>query len=149
MPKKYIPKGCKKSYTNEYKRNRIAQYKEGDLNCSQFCRENNIPMMTFRDWLDDEKTTGTGKTTALSSKIEKFLVLLVVMLSASGVPFGKNFIQNFVQKGIETGCVTVNPKVKFTNNRPGRAWVAGFRERHKKELTLRKREKLCYRRAKV
>ena len=67
--------------------------------------------MTFRDWLtDEEKTTGTGKTTALSAKFEKFLVLLVVMLSASGVPFGKNFIPLLVKKGHRIWMCKSEPK---------------------------------------
>ena len=55
--------------------------------------------------------------------IEHLLVLLVVMLSASGVPMGKDMISKLVQKGINAGAIKVNPKVKFTNNRPVRAWV--------------------------
>ena len=83
--------------------------------------------MTFKDWLiDEEKITGTGKTTALSPYFEKLMVLLLVMLSASGLPFGKQLIQDLVQKGIESECIKMNPKVKFTDNRPGRYYIYFF-----------------------
>ena len=131
----------------DQKRNLIARFKAGTSTVAAFARENGIPDQTFRDWLNDEQATaGSGNTTGLSSYIESLLVLLVVMLSASGVPMGKNMLPKLVQKGINEGAITVNPKVKFTNNMPGPDWVKRFRRRNKKTLTLRK-EKLQYKRA--
>ena len=108
-------------YKHEFIKLLYAILQEQNKSIRSFCKEKNIPYMTFKDWLiNEEKITGTGKTTALSPYFEKLMVLLLVMLSASGLPFGKQLIQDLVQKGIESGCIQVNPKVKFTDNRPGR-----------------------------
>ena len=132
----------------EQKRSLLARYKAGTSSVKAFCRENDIPYQTFRDWLRDEQcTAGSGTTTALNPAIERLLVTLVVMLSASGVPMGKNMLPKLVEKGINEGAIKVNPKVKFTANRPGPDWVKRFYKRHKKDLTLRKKDKLQYKRA--
>ena len=148
MVRVYKPQGKKKRWTMEQKRSLLARYKAGTSSVKTFCRENDIPYQTFRDWLQDEqRTAGSGTTTALSPAIERLLVTLVVMLSASGVPMGRNMLPKLVEKGINEGALQVNPKVKFTANRPGPDWVKRFYKRHKKDLTLRKKDKLTYKRA--
>ena len=119
------------------------------MSVARFSRENGIPAQTFRDWLAaEDAVAGSGHTTGLSPKIEKLLVLLMVMLSASGVPMGKDMLPKLVQKGINAGAIKVNPKIRFRNNKPGKDWVRRFKQRHTRLLTLQKREKLQYKRAK-
>ena len=108
MVRKYIKKGAKKTYTQEQKKALIARYKEkeGEISVARFARENAIPVQTFRNWLADEDApAGTGRTTGISVMIEHLLVLLVVMLSASGVPMGKDMIPKLVQMGINAGSI--------------------------------------------
>ena len=151
MVHKYQKKGKKKIFTQAQKKELIAKYKsmKDKVSVHKFALQHGVPNQTFRDWLEaEDKVAGTGKTTGLSAKIEQLLVLLMVMLSASGLPLGMNQLPTLVQKGINCGAITVNPKVKFRNNKPGKDWVRHFKQRHTRLLTLQKREKLQYKRAK-
>ena len=152
MVYKYIKKGKKKSFTQAKKKELIAKYKseKEKVSVRQFALQHGVPEQTFRDWLrSEEKLAGTGKATGLSAKVEKLLVLLMVMLSASGLPLGMKQLPTLVQRGINCGAIQVNPKVKFRNNKPGKQWIANFKRRHSTLLTIQKREKLNYKRAKA
>ena len=130
MVHKYQKKGKKKIFTQAQKKELIAKFKsmQGKVTVRQFALQHGVADQTFRDWLEaEDKVAGSGKTTGLSAKIEKLLVLLMVMLSASGVPMGMNQLPTLVQKGINCGAITVNPKVKFRNNKPGKDWVRRFK----------------------
>ena len=123
MVHKYTKKGKKKNYTQAQKKELIAKYKtvEGEVSVARFSRENGIPAQTFRDWLAaEDAVAGSRHTTGLSPKIEHLLVLLMVMLSASGVPMGKDMLPTLGQKGINAGAIKVNPKIRFRNNKPGK-----------------------------
>ena len=152
MVSNYKRKGKKKIFTQAQKKELIAKFKNDKEKVSlrQFAIQNGIAEQTFRDWVAaEDKLAGTGKATGLSAKIEKLLVLLMVMLSASGLPMGMKHLPGLVQRGINCGAIAVNPKVKFRNNKPGRAWIRNFKARHSTLLTLSKRESLQYKRAKA
>ena len=106
MVYKYHRKGKKKIFTQAQKKELIAKYKNDKEKVSvrQFAIQNGIAEQTFRDWLAaEDKLAGTGKATGLSAKVEKLLVLLMVMLSASGLPMGMKQLPMLVQRGINCG----------------------------------------------
>ena len=102
MVHKYQKKGKKRIYTQAQKKELIAKYKsmKDKVSVRQFALQHGVPLQTFRDWLAaEEKVVGTGKTTGLSPKVEQLLVLLMVMLSASGLPLAMKQLPQLCREG--------------------------------------------------
>ncbi|KAL7289079.1 hypothetical protein TKK_0017030 [Trichogramma kaykai] len=105
-----------------------------------------VPYSTLKDKKNGRSKVGakSGPGTTLTTEEENGLQEWILAVGKAGFPSTPDHIANSVQKIV----THLNRPNRFTNNKPGRAWMSRFLKQHS-TLTLRTPQNLTQRRADI
>lgn len=129
MPRNYIRKGNRKSYSAEMLQEALSRINTG-LPIKRCSRIFNIPCTTLRDHIKGRRgkqgsnAGGGGKGTALSSAEEIKLATCLRTMAKWGFGLSRCEVLDIVQKYVKDN----NIKTPFRDDRPGEDWWLGFKK---------------------
>ena len=138
MPRKRVSIGLYRQYLEEEKTsilNSLRTVCKGSFAAA--ARLHNVPVTTIKTWVayPDMRVLGSGCTTQLEPYIEQTLCDVIDLLSKSGLPCDRSDIQDLAADMVRHLDLTT----RFTNGRPGYAWLRGFEERWNRCFSKRAR----------
>lgn len=147
MPRKYIRKSNRSSYTLEALSNAIDDIKEGRLTFREASAKHGVPFGTLAKKLSGRSPLSSivsGRKTVLPPQSEEELCEFLKVSGKYGFGLSKNELKDLVRDYV----TSENIKTPFKENRPGDDWVLGYLKRHP-SLSIRAGEKLTNARSKA
>ena len=98
MPRKYVPKGLKRKYSEEEKEAALHTFDTVAQGCvAKVVRLHNVPYMTLKGWIENRNISlGSRGHTQLEQWVEKDLAEVLVHLSNGGRKISPHFLKLYL-----------------------------------------------------